>query len=61
MPTVCMNCRCRLDRERNPDARALRIEYQATMEAMEALLHHYRVLALRLERLAVEDDQSYAE
>lgn len=42
---------------KDPDqARALEIEYEATMAAIESVLHHYRILALRLEHLGVNAD-----
>lgn len=60
MPKTCTECHRVLDRENRDEARALTIEYEATMAAMEAVLHHYRILALRLEQLVADADESAA-
>lgn len=58
MPKTCAECHRVLDRENRDEARVLTIEYEAAMAAMEAVLHHYRILALRLERLLAAADAS---
>lgn len=57
MPRTCNKCRTSLEGENRGQAKLLRIEYEATMAAMEALLHHYRILALRLEQLVAGSDE----
>lgn len=58
MPKTCPECH-RVTDDR-AEARVLTIEYEATMAAMEAVLHHYRILALRLEQLVADADESAA-
>lgn len=58
MPKTCAKWHRVLDCKGRDGTRALTIEYEATLAAMEALLHHYRILALRLEQLVAHADDA---